>query len=73
MNQENYKVIAKIIMNLRCLHTHKEYDSLKDLATELANYFEKEELQEVELKIPYKHESDFFDRKQFLKWGGVEE
>lgn len=72
MNQKDYKAIAEII-NLSIIANSSPFAPKKIinkdcLVLELADYFEKEDTNQAEIGHNFN-----FDRKQFLKWAGVDE
>ncbi len=79
MNQKDYKAIGEIITAYLCKYTCRKNDKIRKLRdgilTELADYFEKEDKEDLartEERFRYhKKRNEGFNREQFLKGCGV--
>ena len=72
MNQKDYKEIAKIIKKIRYIPNAWEVPLTKDIAKELADYFEKESNVMSGKGEIISTTTEQFNRKRFLKDCGVE-
>ena len=69
MERENFKAIAEIIKNK--LVGNDLPDTAKEIAEDLADYFEKEDLMQFNVSTNFKGKRNF-NKKQFLKDARVE-